>query len=63
MNNGTAELGDSLQAVSGLDKDNFQVYEDGVLQTIKYFSHEDIPVTVGLVVAITVEAWVRSAPT
>ena len=36
--------------VSGLDKDNFQVYEDGVLQQIKYFSHEDIPVTVGLVV-------------
>src|SRR5689334_9762070 len=36
--------------VSGLDKDNFQVYEDGVLQPIKYFSHEDVPVTVGLVV-------------
>jgi VWFA-related protein len=36
--------------VSGLDKDNFQVYEDGVLQPIRYFSHEDIPVTVGLVV-------------
>jgi Ca-activated chloride channel homolog len=36
--------------VSGLNKDNFQVYEDGVLQPIKYFSHEDIPVTVGLVV-------------
>ena len=36
--------------VSGLDKDNFQVYEDGVLEQIKYFSHEDIPVTVGLVV-------------
>ena len=36
--------------VSGLDKDDFQVYEDGVLQTIKYFSHDDIPVTVGLVV-------------
>ena len=36
--------------VSGLSKDNFQVYEDGVLQQIKYFSHEDIPVTVGLVV-------------
>jgi VWFA-related protein len=36
--------------VSGLDKDHFQVYEDGVLQQIKYFSHEDIPVTVGLVV-------------
>ncbi len=36
--------------VSGLDKGDFQVYEDGVLQEIKFFSHEDIPVTVGLVV-------------
>jgi len=36
--------------VSGLGKDNFQVYEDGVHQQIDYFSHEDIPVTVGLVV-------------
>jgi Ca-activated chloride channel family protein len=36
--------------VSGLGKDEFQVYEDGVLQPIKYFSHEDIPVTVGLVI-------------
>lgn len=36
--------------VSGLNRNNFQVYEDGVLQPIKYFSHEDIPVTVGLVV-------------
>jgi Ca-activated chloride channel homolog len=36
--------------VSGLNKDSFQVYEDGVLQQIKYFSHEDIPVTVGLVI-------------
>ena len=36
--------------VSGLSKDDFQVYEDGILQQIDYFSHEDIPVTVGLVV-------------
>jgi VWFA-related protein len=36
--------------VSGLEKGDFQVYEDGVLQQIKYFSHEDIPVTVGLVI-------------
>jgi len=36
--------------VSGLGKTNFRIYEDGVLQTIKYFSHEDIPVTVGLVI-------------
>lgn len=36
--------------VSGLGKENFQIYEDKVLQQIDYFSHEDIPVTVGLVV-------------
>jgi Ca-activated chloride channel homolog len=35
--------------VSGLGKDDFQVYEDGALQQIEYYSHEDIPVTVGLV--------------
>ena len=36
--------------VSGLSQSDFQVYEDGVLQEIKNFSHEDIPVTVGLVI-------------
>jgi VWFA-related protein len=36
--------------VSGLQKSNFRVYEDGILQSIKDFHHEDIPVTVGLVV-------------
>jgi len=36
--------------VSGLGKDDFRVYEDGVLQQIKHFSQEDIAVTVGLVV-------------
>ena len=36
--------------VAGLGKDDFRVYEDGVLQQIKHFSQEDIPVTVGLVV-------------
>jgi VWFA-related protein len=35
--------------VSGLGKDDFQVYEDGVPQPIEFYSHEDIPVTVGLV--------------
>lgn len=36
--------------VSGLGRDDFQIYEDGALQTIKYFSHQDLPVTVGLVI-------------
>lgn len=36
--------------VAGLSQENFQVFEDHVLQPIKHFSHEDIPVTVGLVI-------------
>jgi Ca-activated chloride channel family protein len=36
--------------VSGLQKDNFQVFEDGVPQTIQVFQHEDMPVAVGLIV-------------
>jgi len=38
------------RAISGLAKDSFQIYEDGVPQQIKIFSQEDIPVTVGLVI-------------
>ncbi len=36
--------------VSGLREEDFQVYEDGVPQQLVLFRHEDIPVTVGLVV-------------
>jgi len=36
--------------VSGLDRSDFKIYEDGILQPINYFSHEDIPVTAGIVV-------------
>ncbi len=36
--------------VSGLDRDDFQIYEDGALQKIRDFSHEDIPVAVGILV-------------
>ena len=36
--------------VSGLGKESFQVYEDNVPQAIESFSHEDLPVTVGLVI-------------
>jgi VWFA-related protein len=36
--------------VSGLGERDFEVYEDGVRQSIRLFRHEDIPVTVGLVV-------------
>lgn len=37
-------------SVSGLERDDFRVYEDNKLQSIKYLSHADIPVTIGLVV-------------
>lgn len=36
--------------VSGLLKDNFLIREDGIPQPIKDFSHDDLPVTVGILV-------------
>jgi Ca-activated chloride channel family protein len=36
--------------VSDLNESNFEVYEDGVRQSIRLFRHEDVPVTVGLVI-------------
>src|SRR6266705_3546806 len=36
--------------VSGLRKENFSVFEDGRLQPITVFDHDDLPVTVGILV-------------
>src|SRR5262245_58814273 len=36
--------------VDGLNQDHFQILEDKVLQTIKTCRHEDIPLSVGLVI-------------
>jgi Ca-activated chloride channel family protein len=36
--------------VSDLHEQDFHVYDDGVLQSIKHFGREDVPVTAGLVV-------------
>jgi Ca-activated chloride channel family protein len=36
--------------VSGLDRDDFRVYEDGRLRPIEVFHHGDAPVTLGLIV-------------
>jgi len=36
--------------LSPMREQDFEVYEDGVRQSIRLFRHEDIPVTVGLVV-------------
>src|SRR5271163_3560590 len=35
---------------SDLKEQNFEIYEDGVRQSIRLFRHDDIPVTVGLVI-------------
>jgi Ca-activated chloride channel family protein len=37
------------QAITELEKENFKVYEDRVEQPISFFSHEDAPVSWGLV--------------
>jgi Ca-activated chloride channel homolog len=36
--------------VNGLQKEHFQVFEDNMLQQIKLFQHEDIPLSMGLVI-------------
>jgi VWFA-related protein len=38
------------QLVQNLGKDNFEIYEDGVRQTILSFQHTDLPVSIGLVI-------------
>jgi Ca-activated chloride channel family protein len=35
--------------VTGLDKENFQVYEDGIEQEVTKFSSEDVPISIGVV--------------
>ncbi len=43
-------LDSSGRLVNGLTKDDFHVYEDGVPQTIVGFRHEDLPVSIGLLI-------------
>jgi Ca-activated chloride channel family protein len=35
--------------VTGLDKDNFHIFEDGVQQEITHFSSEDVPISIGVI--------------
>lgn len=36
--------------VDGLTRENFKVFDDGKPQEIRYFSHADVPLTIGLIV-------------
>ena len=47
--NATA-LDNSGRVVQSLDKDAFHVYEDGVPQVISSFRHEDLPVSLGILI-------------
>lgn len=40
----------SGRSIQTLDKDAFKVYEDGVPQTIASFRHEDLPVSLGILI-------------
>ena len=35
--------------VTGLEKENFRVYEDGVEQEVVTFSSEDVPISIGVI--------------
>jgi VWFA-related protein len=43
-------LDDSNRLVDDLKKDDFHIFEDGVQQTINSFQHQDIPVSMGILV-------------
>jgi VWFA-related protein len=43
-------LDGSGRSIQTLDKDAFRVYEDGVAQTIASFRHEDLPVSLGVLI-------------
>ncbi|MDE3104309.1 MAG: VWA domain-containing protein [Acidobacteriota bacterium] len=45
-----AVLDGSGRSIQTLDKDAFRIYEDGVLQTISSFRHEDLPVSLGILI-------------
>ena len=43
----------SNRYVLGLEKENFQILEDGAAQTITHFSSEDAPLSIGLIVDVS----------
>jgi Ca-activated chloride channel family protein len=45
----TTVLDKSGHFITGLNKEDFRVYEDGIGQTINLFSQEDVPVSLGIV--------------
>ena len=47
-------VSDSLnRLITGLDKDNFKVYEDNVQQTVSHFSQKSAPISLGIIYDIS----------
>jgi VWFA-related protein len=46
-------LDENNQPVTGLEQDAFEVYEDGVPQTITQFTHERVPVGLGMLLDVS----------
>jgi Ca-activated chloride channel family protein len=44
---------DSGRFVSGLEKDDFTVYDDGVRQEVTYFSNDRVPVSLGILLDVS----------
>ncbi len=45
-----ATVVNGTELVQNLNKDDFEIYEDGVRQNILSFQHTDLPVSIGLVI-------------
>src|SRR6185437_2212489 len=43
----------SDRVITGLDKQNFRVYENKRQQNIQHFSSEDVPVSIGIILDIS----------
>lgn len=43
-------LNENGQLVTDMNRDDFKVFEDGVLQTVASFQHQDLPVSMGILV-------------
>src|SRR6201984_1543190 len=41
------------RVVTGLESDNFRIFENNVEQEIQYFSSEDVPVSIGVIFALS----------
>ena len=51
--NATVTESERNRSVLGLNQEDFQIWEDKIEQTIKYFSSEDVPLSVGVILDIS----------